>query len=116
MLDRLRRPLIALTLLFAAAGTALASVALLTDQAATLLVGYEDLESRVLDCPDGNCAEAQDLLGEREDLEADRLDLETERAAIGNCTDCQALDGLLDDLEVVAASVASGTGDWFDDE
>jgi hypothetical protein len=109
MLKKLVFALFALVIAGAALAATLAEV---TADANALLTEYEDLESRVDNCPGGTCPEAQDILDDLDVAEADRTQLHADRDTLDPCSSCGSVDATISDIDDLSAELAAGTGDW----
>jgi hypothetical protein len=95
------------------AGLALAvTVAELQAQADALEAAYVVLDSKVDACPNGKCADRDQILATVDSLDAWRAGLHADRASITNCTNCAALDATIAHIDALAVSIAGRVAEW----
>ncbi len=94
--------------------TAFAAGVKFEPEAAALVADYQALDARIDACPEGDCDDREGIEAEIRALDLDLAELESERDALQDCSDCETLDGLLDDAAVLSAEASEEFGDWED--
>lgn len=84
----------------------------LLEQTIDLEAEYQAIHERVLDCPNGECPEASQILEDIDVAEGERADIHAARAALGSGCQCVSLDEAITDLDAIADDVLSHTGGW----
>lgn len=88
------------------------TVAELTTVAQQLKADIQDLQDRADACPDGECEDAAAIRSDFDGLEVARAQLHADRATLDPGCGCSALDDLIDDLDVLAATLGGTIAGW----